>query len=136
MNVMYEITASVSGTPMTLVPAMLRPGMMPVMFIVKIMKNIVVSSGRNRLPSTLPRRSSAMLTRTKSRAISTRLWNRPGTTRMLRVPIQNTAIRTTTAKRRISMIRFMSNPVPSNRTMSGKNSVIDGPWKVPSSVEV
>ena len=63
---------------------------MPVRFMNRTMKKIVVRIGRNRLPSFLPSRSSAMFTRTKSRPISTRLWNRPGTSFMRRVPSQKT----------------------------------------------
>ncbi len=73
---------------MTLVPAMLSGGMIPVMFMKRIMKNIVVRMGRKRWPSFLPSRSSAMLTRTKSSPISTMLWKRPGTTRIRLVPSQ------------------------------------------------
>jgi hypothetical protein len=47
---------------MIAVPAMFRNGMMPVRLKNRIMKKIVVRIGRNRWPSFLPRRSSAMLT--------------------------------------------------------------------------
>ena len=75
---------------MTEVPAMFRNGMMPVRFMNSTMKKIVVSSGRKRRPSFLPSRSSAMLTRTKSRPISTIDWKRPGMSFMRRVPSQKT----------------------------------------------
>ena len=35
---------------------------------------------------------------------------------------------------RITMMRFISNGVPTNRNPSGKNSLIVGPWKLPSSL--
>ena len=108
---------------MTDVPAMFRTGMMPVRFMNSTMKKIVVRIGRKRLPSFLPSRSSAMLTRTKSRPISTRLCKRPGTSFMRRVPSQKTRMRTSDRRgTRIMMIRLICEPVPSKRTASGKNS--------------
>ena len=58
------------------------------------------------------------------------LWTRPGTSFMRRVPSQKTRTSATTARRRMSMIRLISNGVPANRRSLGKNSSIDGPRKL------
>ena len=124
MNVTYATIASTSGTPMTEVPAMFRNGMTPVRFMNSTMKKIVVRIGRNRLPSFLPRRSSAMFTRTRSRPISTRLWKRPGhDAHAARAEPEDEEQRDDGDELRTSVIRLISNGVPSNSNAAGKNSI-------------
>src|SRR6218665_922170 len=73
-----------------------------------------------------------MLTRTRSRPISIRLWKRPGTTFIRRVPSKKSRSSAATAINRTSMIRLISNGVPTNHRGSGKNSPMAGPWNSPS----
>ena len=121
---------------MIAVPAMFRNGMTPVMFMNRIMKNIVVRIGRNRSPSFLPSRSCAMLVRTKPRPISTRLWNRPGTIVILRVPSQKTSTTAMVARIWIRWIRVIGTPETVDEDRAGKNSSIDGAWNSPPSSAV
>ncbi|GAB3604194.1 hypothetical protein GCM10027411_22700 [Microbacterium aureliae] len=68
-----------------------------------------------------------MLTRTKSSPISTRLWNRPGTTVMRRVPSQKISTIASVEMNWIRWMRLMTRS-PIWKTAAGKNSLIEGPW--------
>jgi len=67
-------------------------------------KKMVVSIARYLRPRS-PRISSAMFTRTKSRAISATPWPRPGTTDSRREATQNSPHSASVATTRTSMIR-------------------------------
>ena len=133
MKAIQAATASSSGTATTEVEAMFSRGSTPVMFIAKIAKNIVVSKGMNGRALALPMTSSAMLTRTKSSAISATFCARPGTRVALRATSQKESASTTAAIIRTRVIRLNSKIVPSNPRAGGKNSETDGMWKPPPS---
>ena len=82
---------AISGTAMIAVPAMFRNGMMPVMFMNRIMKNIVVRIGRNAIAVLLAEQVVAMLTRTKPKThLDEALERGRGRSSCCRVPSQKT----------------------------------------------
>src|SRR3954453_10493966 len=129
MNMTQAMIARISAWPMTDVPAICRPGTTPVRFRVTIRKKKDIRIGMKRRPSFSPRVSMMMLFRTKPRANSVITWPRPGTSFIRRTPSPTSRSSTATPRRRINMIRFSSNGVPSNSTAGGKKSVIDGGTK-------
>lgn len=128
MYMTYTHSASITGRPISEVPAMLRNGMTPVMLKAKIAKKIVVRRATYFPAFSLPMMSSATLTRTKSSRSSAMFWPRLGTRRARRAAITMTVSSTATATKRTTWMRLISKIVPSNQMGGGKNSAIDGLW--------
>jgi hypothetical protein len=129
----YTHSARSSGSPMRLVPAMLRNGTMPVRLNPRIATKTVVSRETYRLAFSLPSTSSAMPVRTKSSTHSIADWNRPGTSVARRAATTKSETMTSAAMIRTSSTRLNSNHVPEKRIGGGKKSLIVGGWNPPPS---
>lgn len=98
----------------------------------RTLQKIVVMIDRYLRECSLPRISSTICTRTKSRTYSIALWNRPGTSEARRAATTNTTSRAIVMTARMIQMRSIWNGVPSKRIADGKKSLIDGVWNPPS----